>query len=169
LECFRERIIGFPSRKISSRALFDWLYTLLVLPERFAWRGRASDRRDVRDSKAAWEQHRLGEAASLPRDRNFKVKSPRNSSRAACLDWFFHLCVHVQLAWELGNFSSSSVPLIESLKSKTHLVTDAEKRKNLTHRQLSLLFKDSSQSATALWAKTTVVIKCLVHAVLFVE
>jgi len=58
---------------------------------------------------------------------------------------------------------------LESLKSKAHLVTEAKKRKNLTHLQRVLLFKDSSQSATALSAKTTVVIKCLVHAVLFVE
>jgi hypothetical protein len=47
---------------------------------------------------------------------------------------------------EFGNFSSSSVPLVESLKSKAHLVTDAEKRKNLTHLQRVLLFKDSSET-----------------------
>ena len=56
---------------------------------------------------------------------------------------FFDLCVHVQLVWEFGNFTGSSVPLIESLKSKAHLITDARKRKNLTHLQPVLLFKDS--------------------------
>src|SRR5215469_15927279 len=48
-------------------------------------------------SKAAWEQHRLGEAASL----------------------------------------------IESLKSKAHLIIDARNGKNLTDLQSRLLFKDS--------------------------
>src|SRR5215510_596049 len=45
---------------------------------------------------------------------------------------------------ESDNFTGSSVPLIESLKSKVHLITDARKRKNLTHLQRILLFKDSS-------------------------
>src|SRR6516164_11581605 len=35
-------------------------------------------------------------------------------------------------------------PRLESLKSKAHLITDARKRKNLTHLQRVLLFKDSS-------------------------
>src|SRR6516164_10340150 len=42
-----------------------------------------------------------------------------------------------------GNFTGSSVPLIESLKSKVYLITDARKGKNLTHLQRVLLFKDS--------------------------
>jgi len=51
--------------------------------------------------------------------------------------------MHVQLEWESSNFTGASVPLIESLKSKAHLVTDARKWKNLTHLQSILLFKDS--------------------------
>jgi hypothetical protein len=50
----------------------------------------------------------------------------------------------VQLAWQSDNFTGSSVPLIESLKSKTHLITDVRKRKNLTHLRRVSLFKDSS-------------------------
>src|SRR6516164_3891557 len=42
--------------KISSRAYLTGCTELPVLQERIAWRGRASDRRDVRDSEAAWEQ-----------------------------------------------------------------------------------------------------------------
>src|SRR6516164_7938458 len=61
------------------------------------WRGRASDRRGLGGSKAAWEQHRLGEAASL---RILEKQRPFN-----------HRCT---------------------------------KRKNLTHPQSILLFKDSS-------------------------
>jgi hypothetical protein len=49
--------------------------------------------------------------------------------------------------WESGDFTGSSVPLIESLKSKAHLITDARKWKNLTHLQRVLLFKDSSEAA----------------------
>jgi hypothetical protein len=52
--------------------------------------------------------------------------------------------MHVHLVWESSDFAVSSVPLIESLKSKTHLITDAWKRKNLTHLQRVLLFKDST-------------------------
>jgi hypothetical protein len=52
--------------------------------------------------------------------------------------------MHLQSVWESSNFTRSSVPLIESLKSNAHLVIDARKRKNLTHLQSILLFKDSS-------------------------
>src|SRR6516165_6116845 len=87
-----------------------------------------------RVSKAAGEQHRLGKAASLMRDRNLlrvKVRAfPRGGQRLV-LD----LCVHLQFVRESGNFARSSVPLIESLKSKARLIIDARKRKNLTHLQ----------------------------------
>jgi len=52
--------------------------------------------------------------------------------------------VHLQLVWESGNFTRSSLPLIESLKSKAHLIIDARNGKNLTHLQSILLFKDSN-------------------------
>jgi hypothetical protein len=51
--------------------------------------------------------------------------------------------VHFQLVSEAGNFNRSLVPLMESLKSKAHPITDARKQKNLTHLQRVLLFKDS--------------------------
>ena len=41
--------------------------------------------------------------------------------------------MHVQLGWQSDNFTGSSVPLIESLKSKAHLIPDVRKGKNLTH------------------------------------
>jgi len=41
----------------------------------------------------------------------------------------FDLCVHLQLVWKSGNFIGSSVPLIESLKSKAHLINDARNGK----------------------------------------
>jgi hypothetical protein len=72
-----------------------------------------------------------------------RVKSPGTSSRTAGSGCFFDLRMHVQLEWESSNFTGASVPLIESLKSKAHLVTDARKWKNLTHLQSILLFKDS--------------------------
>jgi hypothetical protein len=49
----------------------------------------------------------------------------RRSKRRLVLD----LCVHVQLAWESCNFTGSSVPLLESLKSKAHLINDARNGK----------------------------------------
>ena len=52
--------------------------------------------------------------------------------------------MHLQLVLESNNFTRSSVPLIESLKSNAHLIIDVRKRKNLTHLQSILLFKDSS-------------------------
>src|SRR6516162_6257833 len=58
------------------------------------------------------------------------------------------LCVHLQLVCESSNFTRSSVPLIESLKNNAHLIIDARKRKNLTHLQSILLFKDSSLCLT---------------------
>jgi hypothetical protein len=39
------------------------------------------------------------------------------------------------LVWECDNFTGSSVPLIESLKSEAHLMTDVRKRKNSTRLQ----------------------------------
>src|SRR6516165_1690019 len=72
-------------------------------------------------------------------------KSPGNSSREVGSAWFLDLCVHLQLVWESSNFTRSSVPLIESLKSNAHLIIDARNGKtNLTHLQSILLFKDSS-------------------------
>ena len=86
-----------------------------------------------------------GEAASLTAGpKLLRVKSPDMSSSTAGSGWSFALCTHVQLTWQSDNFTGSSVPLIESLKSKAHLITDARKRKNLTHLQRVLLFKDSS-------------------------
>jgi len=61
--------------------------------------------------------------------------------------WFLDLCVHLQLVWESSNFTRSSVPLIESLKSNAHLIIDARNGKNFTHLQSILLFKDSSEAA----------------------
>jgi len=72
-----------------------------------------------------------------------KGKSPDNFSSEAGSAWFLDLCVHLQLVWESSNFTRSSVPLIESLKSNAHFIIDARKRKNLTHLQSILLFKDS--------------------------
>jgi hypothetical protein len=66
--------------------------------------------------------------------------------------WFLDLCVHLQLVWESSNFTRSSVPLIESLKSNAHLIIDARKRKNLTHLQSILLFTDSSDARGAVAA-----------------
>ena len=64
------------------------------------------------------------------RDRNLlRVKSLGTSSRTAGSGCFFDLCMHEQLVWEFDNFTGSSVPLIESLKSKAHLITDVRKRK----------------------------------------
>ena len=97
-----------------------------------------------RGSKTAWEQHRLGETASLRAGPKF-VKGPGTSSHAADIGSFFGLCLHVQVVWESNYFTGSWVPLIESLKSKAHLITDARKRKNLTHLQRVLLFKHSSE------------------------
>ena len=78
-------------------------------------------------SKAAWEQYRLGEAASLMRDRNLLGVKVQAIPRAPRL--VLDLCVHLQLLWESGNFTRSSVPLIESLKSKAHLIIDARNGK----------------------------------------
>jgi hypothetical protein len=87
----------------------------------------------------------LGEAASLTAGPKFvkglRVRALPRAQPAAAV---FLICARiVQLVWESSNFTGSSVPLIESLKSKAHLITDAWKRKNLTHLQLVLLFKDS--------------------------
>jgi hypothetical protein len=43
--------------------------------------------------------------------------------------WFWILYVHLQLVWESGNFTRSTVALIESLKSKAHLIIDARRGK----------------------------------------
>src|SRR6516225_7737148 len=87
-----------------------------------------------RGSKAAWEQRRWVKRPRSQRDRNLlRVKSLGTSSRTAGSGSSFDLCMDVQLAWQSDNFTGSSVPLIESLKSKTHLITDVRKRKNLTH------------------------------------
>jgi hypothetical protein len=45
-------------------------------------------------------------------------------------------------------------PRLESLKSKARLIIDARKRKNLTHLQSILLFKDSKRSPFVLPALT---------------
>jgi tetratricopeptide (TPR) repeat protein len=76
--------------------------------------------------------------------------------------WFFDLYVHVQLAWEYINFTGLSVPLIESLKSKAHLSTEARKRKNLTHLQRVLLFKDSSAMQKTLMPGRSLVVFALI-------
>jgi hypothetical protein len=65
-------------------------------------------------------RHHRTERNSTHRDRNLlRVKSPGNSSGAAAAFRFLISCMHVQLVWKSGNFTGSSVPLIESLKSKT--------------------------------------------------
>ena len=83
-------------------------------------RGRASDRRDLGVAWSAWEQRRLGEAASLLRDRN-SFKGPGNPharNEHAAFGFFgaciFKYCQNVVIL-------VSSVPPIESLKSKTTL------------------------------------------------
>src|SRR5262249_49962040 len=79
------------------------------------------------------------------RDRNLlrlKVRAIPRAKRAALGFW---ICAFIlQLLWESHNFARSSVPLIESLKSKARLIIDARKRKNLAYLQSILLFKDSS-------------------------
>jgi hypothetical protein len=55
--------------------------------------------------------------------------------------WFVS---RVKAVVESGNFTRCAVPLIESLKSKVHRIIDVRQRKNLTHLQSILLFKDSS-------------------------
>ena len=67
-----------------------------------------------------WEQRRLGEAASLLRDRKLiKVKgSGQIPARDQHTAFGFDSCVHIQLVLApvaLG----SAVPLVESSKSKT--------------------------------------------------
>ena len=60
-------------------------------------RGRASDRRDLRISRSRWEQRRLGEAASLLRDRHF-VKGLGHCPRMIIiLLWPFDSHVHLQV------------------------------------------------------------------------
>src|SRR6516225_4306111 len=85
------------------------------------------------------------------RDRNLlrvKVQAIPRVKRAALGFW---ICAGIY-NW-CGNpviFTRSSVPLLESLKSNAHLIIDARKRKNLTHLQSILLFKDSSGTINAL-------------------
>jgi hypothetical protein len=98
-----------------------------------------------RGSKSGWGSIGWVKRPRSQRDRNLlRVKSLGTSSRTAGSGWFFALCMDVQLAWQSDNFTGSPVPLIESLKSKTHLITDVRKRKNLTHLRRVSLFKDSS-------------------------
>ena len=87
----------------------------------------------------------MAKAASLW-DRNLliNVKSPGSSARPLGSGWYSDWCMHVQLVCESDNFTGSSVPLIESLKSKAQLITEVWNQKNLTHLQRLLLFKDSS-------------------------
>jgi 23S rRNA-intervening sequence protein len=53
--------------------------------------------------------------------------SPSESQRA--IESIPVSSVHLQLMWESGNFTRSSVPLIESLKSKPHSIIDARNGK----------------------------------------
>jgi len=48
-----------------------------------------------------------------------------------------------EVLWESCAFLGSTVPLIESLKSRTMQMTNARRLRNLTHLQPVLLFKDS--------------------------
>jgi len=83
----------------------------------------------------------MGKTASLTAGPKLvRVKSPGSCSSRAGSGWSFDWCMHVQLVWESNNFTGSSVPLIESLKSKAQLITDLQKRKNLTHLQWVSLF-----------------------------
>jgi len=93
-----------------------------------------------RVSKAAGEQHRLGEAASLRRDRNLlgmKVRAIPRGGQRLVLD----LCVHLQLVWESGNFTRSSVPLIESLKKQGPFDHRCTKRKKLDSFAIDFAFQ----------------------------
>jgi hypothetical protein len=49
--------------------------------------------------------------------------------------------MHVQLGWQSDNFTGSSVPLIESLKSKAHLIPDVRKGKKLDSSAISFAFQ----------------------------
>jgi hypothetical protein len=82
-----------------------------------------------------------------------RVKTPANSSRATGHVWSFGLWAHVKPVWEFGSFTRSAVPLIESLKSKAHRLIDVPQRKNLTHLQSILLFKDSSHAVALTWVR----------------
>src|ERR1700756_5648701 len=101
-----------------------------------------------RGSKAGEEQHGLGEAASLPRDRNWlRVKRPGNSSRSGQRS-VFELCVQVQLGWTAGNFIGFFGPAYRILEKQGPSDQRCAQWKNFTHLQRVLLFKDSSaQSA----------------------
>src|SRR6516162_2495099 len=66
------------------------------------------------------------------RDRNLlrvKGRAILRAMRAALDFWMYAL--HLQLVWESSNFTRSSVPLIESLKSNAHLIIDARNGKKL--------------------------------------
>jgi hypothetical protein len=45
------------------------------------------------------------------------------------------------MAWESDNFTGSSVPLIESLKSKAHLITDARETEKLDSSATNFAFQ----------------------------
>jgi len=51
------------------------------------------------------------------------------------------LCAHLQLVWESSNFTRSSVPLIESLKSNAHLIIDARNGKKLDSFAIDFAFQ----------------------------
>jgi len=100
----------------------------------------------LRPARSSGYQGHVGAASlgckrpRLCRDRNLlrvKVRAiPRVKWGSA---WILDLCVHLQLVWESSNFTRSSVPLIESLKSNAHFIIDARTGKNLTHSQSILL------------------------------
>jgi hypothetical protein len=92
-----------------------------------------------------WEQRRLGEAASLLRDRKLiKVKgSGQISARAQHTAFGFDSCVPIQLVLDSGSFRLCG-PACRILEKQNHLMSNVWIRKNLTHLQSVLLFKDSS-------------------------
>src|SRR5262249_8897410 len=87
-------------------------------------------RRGLGVSKAAWEQHRLGKAASLMRDRNLlrvKVQAIPRAKRAALGFWICACLLH----W-CGNPITLSVPrsahrILEKQGPFDHRCTKTEK------------------------------------------
>jgi len=77
------------------------------------------------------------------RDRNLlgvKVQAIPRGGQRLLLD----LCVHLQLVWESGNFTPFLGPALRILEKQGPFDHRYTKRKNLTHLQSILLFKDSS-------------------------
>ena len=77
------------------------------------------------------------------RDRSLlkvKVQAIPRGGQRLLLD----LCVHLQLVWESGNFTPFLGPALRILEKQGPFDHRYTKRKNLTHLQSILFFKDSS-------------------------